>query len=106
MSQLGAPVKWKALSPTFGRPNAVGVVPQAQNPHAALLFADFMLSKDGQTLLRDRNRVPSSLAVETSLNKFPYQMIDPVITLDEKEKWEGLWSELFLGGQKVQKEAE
>lgn len=106
MSQRGAPVKWKALSPTFGRPNAIGVAAQAKNPHAALLFADFMLSKEGQTLLRDRNRVPASLAVETNLNKFPFQMIDPVITLDESEKWERLWSQMFLGGQKAQKESE
>lgn len=106
MAQRGAPVKWKPLAPTFGRPNAVGVTPRAPNPHAALLFADFMLSKDGQTLIKERNRVPSSTAVESSLNKFPYEMIDPVITLDENDKWEKLWSQLFLGGQKVQKEAE
>lgn len=106
MSVRGAPVKWKALNPTFGRPNAVGVAARAPNPHAALLFADFLLSRDGQTMLRDLNRVPSSQAVETSLNKFPYQMIDPVITLDENDKWEKLWSQLFLGGQKVQKESE
>lgn len=106
MARRGAPVQWKALSPTFGRPNAIGVVPQAQNPHAALLFVDFMLSNEGQTMLRDRNRVPASLSVETSLNKFPFQMINPVITLDESEKWERLWSQLFLGGQKAQKESE
>ena len=33
-------------------------------------------------------------------------MIDPVITLDEADKWDKLWSELFLKGQKVQKETE
>ena len=102
----GAPVKWKALTPTFGRPNAIGVVPRAQHPHAALLFTDFMLSREGQLLLKERNRVPASTAVDTQLNKFPFEMIDPVITLDESEKWEKLWSELFLKGQKVQKETE
>ena len=102
----GAPVKWKALLPTFGRPNGIGVVPQAPNPHAALLFTDFMLSPQGQLLIKERNRVPASLAVETQLNKFPFEMIDPVITLDEADKWEKLWSELFLKGQKVQKETE
>ncbi|MDO8437876.1 MAG: ABC transporter substrate-binding protein [Nitrosomonadaceae bacterium] len=102
----GAPVKWKALTPTFGRPNAIGVVPHAANPHAALLFADYMLSLEGQTMLEKRNRVPSSLAVDTQLNKFPFEMIDPVITLDEAEKWEMRWSELFLKGQKVQKETD
>ncbi len=102
----GAPVRWKAIRPTFGRPNAIGVARHAQRPHAALVFVDFMLSKEGQTILKERNRVPSSLAVDTNLNKFPFQMIDPVISLDEEERWEKLWSELFLGGQKVEKEKE
>ena len=106
LTMKGAPVKWKALVPTFGRPNAIGVAPRAANPHAALLFADFMLSLEGQTMLKERNRVPSSLAVETKLNKFPFEMIDPVITLDEADKWDKLWSELFLKGQKIKKETE
>ena len=71
-----------------------------------MLFTDFMLSPQGQLLLKERNRVPSSTAVDTQLNKFPFEMIDPVITLDESEKWEKLWSDLFLKGQKVQKETE
>ena len=104
LSQKGAPVKWKALVPTFARPNAIGVVARSANPHAALLFTDFMLSLEGQTLLKERNRVPASVAVDTNLNKFPFEMIDPVITLDEAEKWDKLWSQLFLGGQSVQKE--
>ena len=102
----GAPVKWKALTPTFGRPNGIGVAARAANPFAAMLFTDFMLSPQGQMLLKERNRVPSSTAVDTQLNKFPFEMIDPVITLDESEKWEKLWSDLFLKGQKVQKETE
>ncbi len=100
----GAPVKWKALAPTFGRPNAIGVVPRAVHPHAALLFTDFMLSPAGQQLLKERNRVPASLAVDTQLNKFPFEMIDPVITLDETDKWEKLWSGLFLKGQRIERE--
>ena len=102
----GAPVKWKAITPTFGRPNAIGVARHAPHPHAALLFADFMLSKEGQTLIKERNRVPASLAVDTHLNKFPFEMIDPVISLDEDAKWEKLWSELFLNGKKLEKESE
>ena len=102
----GAPVKWKALTPTFGRPNAVGTARAAPHPHAAMLFADFLLSREGQTIIKERNRVPASLSVDTHLNKFPFQMIDPVITLDENDKWEKLWSELFLKGKKLQKESE
>jgi iron(III) transport system substrate-binding protein len=102
----GAPVKWKAIQPTFGRPNAIGVAKRAPHPHAAMVFVDFMLSKEGQTILKERNRVPASLSVDTHLNKFPFHMIDPVITLDESEKWEKLWSDMFLKGKKLDKEAE
>ena len=102
----GAPVKWKALTPTFARPNAVGVVARAQHPHAALLFADFILSPQGQQIIKERSRVPASRAVDSALNKFPFEMIDPVITLDEADKWDKLWSDIFLKGQKVQKEHE
>jgi iron(III) transport system substrate-binding protein len=102
----GAPVKWKAINPTFGRPNAIGVAKKAPHPYAAMLFVDFMLSKEGQTILKERNRVPSSLSVDTHLNKFPFHMIDPVITLDEYDKWEKLWNELFLKGKKLEKEPE
>jgi iron(III) transport system substrate-binding protein len=102
----GAPVKWKALTPTFGRPNGVAVAKRTDRPHAALLFVDFMLSPEGQELIKKVNRVPASTAVDTNLNKFPYEMIDPVIVLDEAQKWEKLWSELFLKGQAIKKEAD
>ncbi len=78
----------------------------APHPHAALLFSDFTLSREGQTLIKERSRVPSSRTVDTRLNKFPFEMIDPSITLDEADKWEKLWSELFLKGQKVQKDVD
>lgn len=100
----GAPVKWKALDPTFGRPQGIGVAKNAPHPYAALLFADFLLSREGQEIIQQRGRVPSSLAVDSPLNKFKYQTIDPVIVLDEEDKWEKLWSNLFLKGQAVQKE--
>jgi iron(III) transport system substrate-binding protein len=101
----GAPVRWKAIEPTFGRPNAIGLARRAPHPYAALAFADFMLSKEGQTIIKERNRVPASISVETNLNKFPFHMIDPVVVLDENDKWEKLWTEMFLQGKKPQKEA-
>jgi len=104
--EKGAPIKWKPLLPTFGRPNAIGVSLRAPHPHAAMLFVDFMLSKEGQELIKARNRVPASKLVSTRLNDFPFQMIDPVIVLDEGQKWDKLWSELFLKGKAVSKEAQ
>src|SRR2546425_12906253 len=73
----GAPIRWNALKPTFGRPNAIGVARRAPHPHAALLFSDFLLSLEGQTILKERKRVPSNRAVGTHPNQFPLEMDDP-----------------------------
>jgi len=106
LARKSAPVRWKAIDPTFGRPNAIAVARRAPHPYAAMAFADFMLSREGQEILRERNRVPASLSVETNLNKFPFHMIDPVVVLDENDKWERLWSEIMLQGGKIRKETE
>lgn len=106
LAKSGAPIKWKALAPTMGRAGGVAVSAKAPHPHAALLFADFILSREGQELIKKRNRVPASTAIETPLNKFPFQVIDPAIVLDESAKWEKLWSTMFLNGRAVEHKEE
>jgi iron(III) transport system substrate-binding protein len=100
----GAPIEWKPLQPAFGQPSSVGVARAAPHPHAAALLADFILSPEGQQIIKARNRVPASVAVDSPLNKFRYGIIDPAIMLDEWQRWEGLWSELFLGGKAVKRD--
>ena len=46
-------------------------------------------------MIKSRNRVPSSHAVDSPLNKFDYRLIDPAIMLDEWDKWSAQWSQLF-----------
>lgn len=99
LKDKGAPIEWKALEPAFGQPGAIGLAKNAPHPYAALLFADFVLSKEGQEIIKERGRVPASAAVDSPLNKFKYQVIDPGIILDEWNKWAKLWSQLFLGGK-------
>ena len=97
--ERGAPIAWRPLQPAFGQPSSVALARRAPHPNAALLFIDFLLSREGQEILRDHKRVPSSRAVDSPLNKFDYRLIDPAITLDEWDKWSKLWSSLFLGGK-------
>jgi iron(III) transport system substrate-binding protein len=104
LKDKGAPIEWKALQPSFGQPSSVGVARRAPHPNAAWLFADFILSQEGQEIIKARNRVPSSRAVDSPLNKFRYELIDPTIALDEWDKWSRLWSALFLGGKEVKKD--
>jgi iron(III) transport system substrate-binding protein len=104
LKKAGAPVDWKPLAPAFGQASAIGLAKDSRRPHAALLFTEFLLSRDGQEFFKAVNRVPASLAVDTPLNKFPHEIIDPAIALDEGDKWDKLWSNLFLGGKPVERE--
>jgi iron(III) transport system substrate-binding protein len=101
LKRKGAPVDWRPLQPAFGQAAAIGVARHAPHPHAALLFTEFVLSREGQEIYKSVNRVPTSAAVDSPLNKFAYEIIDPLLTLDESEKWSRLFSGLFLGGQPV-----
>lgn len=92
----GGPIDWMPVEPVVGRPQGIGLAKNAPHPHAALLFADFVLSPEGQELFNAMGRVPVSLKVKNNLNNFPYTMVDPATVLDESEKWEKLWDNLFL----------
>jgi iron(III) transport system substrate-binding protein len=101
LKDKGAPIEWKPLQPAFGQAAAVGLSRYAPHPHAALLFTEFVLSKEGQEILKSGNRVPTSRLVDSPLNKFKYEIVDPVLALDESDKWDALFSNLFLGGRAV-----
>lgn len=96
LKRKGAPVDFVPVQPVVARPQGIGVARNAPHPHAALLFTDFVLSPEGQKLLESLGRVPASLRVKSELNNFPFIVIDPATALDEKDKWEKLWSDLFL----------
>jgi len=96
LKRRGAPIDWLPVEPVVGRPQGIGVARNAPHPHAALLFADFVLSPEGQELLNSMGRVPVSTKVKTELNRFPYTMVDPVTVLEEQEKWNKLWEGLFI----------
>ncbi len=96
LKRKGAPIDFVPVQPVVARPQGIGVAKNAPHPHAALLFADYVLSPEGQNLFESLGRVPASTRVESELNNFPFTMIDPVTVLDEKEKWDTIWSDLFL----------
>ena len=92
----GAPIDWRPLQPAFGQAAVVGVAKHAPHPHAALLFADFVLSPEGQQLFLSMGRVPASIKVKSPLNDFKYTLVDPITVLDESDKWEKIWNDLFI----------
>lgn len=92
----GAPVDWAAVEPVIARPQGIGVARQAPHPHAALLFADFMLSPEAQTMMAAMGRTPVSRSIKTETSGVNYVMSDPAVILDENDKWQALWDKLFL----------
>jgi iron(III) transport system substrate-binding protein len=52
-AKKGAPVVWVPMDINVVGAGGVAVYANAQRPHAALLFADFLLSPEGQKLLED-----------------------------------------------------
>ena len=96
LKRKGAPIDFVPVQPVAARPQGIGVARAAPHPHAALLFADFVLSPEGQKLFESMGRVPASTKVKSELNNFPFRMIEPATVLDEAERWEKLWNELFI----------
>jgi iron(III) transport system substrate-binding protein len=98
--QKGAPIDWMHIGPAIARPNGVGVAKNAPNPHAALLFYDFEISPEGQKILAGRDFVPTSKKIDTPLQKIPMKFVDARVALDDYQKWEKQYEELFLKAKK------
>ena len=55
---MGAPVAWVPLDPVSMTLQAAGITAKAPHPNAARLFLDFMISRAGQEVFRDRDYIP------------------------------------------------
>jgi len=97
LTRKGAPIDFVPVPPVVARPQGIGVAQRAPHPNAALLFADYVLSPEGQRLFESLGRTPVSTRVRSTRDAFPFTMIDPATVLDESKKWETLWNSLFRG---------
>lgn len=95
LKKKGAPVDWYAISPAVVRPNGVAVARKPANPHAAILFYDYMLSEAQPVLAKAKYLPTSRKATAADLSKLEIKFVDPALVLDESAKWESLYSEIF-----------
>jgi len=91
----GAPIDWFALEPAIARSNAIGVARQSPHPAAALLFHEYMLT-EAQQLMTTIDYVPSNTKVTSPLKGVKIVITDPVRSLDEADKWGGLFDETVV----------
>jgi ABC-type Fe3+ transport system substrate-binding protein len=97
MKQKGAPVEWYAIEPAIGRANGIAIPAKPPHPYAAMLFADFVLSPEGQAILERGGYVPANLRVASRARKVTLKFVDPAMVLDEDAKWKKLYKEIVLG---------
>jgi iron(III) transport system substrate-binding protein len=89
----GAPIKWVPMELVPTNAGGVAIPANAPHPHAALLFADFLLSPEGQKFL-------AKFGLESSLNKPDFKRYYPEAGMTamqyekENEKWEKLLQEI------------
>jgi iron(III) transport system substrate-binding protein len=95
LKRKGAPIDWFVLPPAaIARASGVAVAARAAHPHAALLWYDFELSEDAQKLLAERGYVPANRKAATP-ERTPLRFIDGKTVLDEGEKWDKRFAEIF-----------
>jgi iron(III) transport system substrate-binding protein len=70
MKKDGAPVDWvETFDPTVTTINGLGLGARAANPNAGKLLIDFALSKKGQEMVRDMQRIPGRSDVKPGAPK-------------------------------------
>ena len=98
--QKGAPVEWRPLEPVVTTVGSAGLVAKAANPHTALLFIDYLLSKEGQQFIMKGGLWSPREDVGSLDQKFKKNYLDEKYSSEEMEakiaQWEGLLRQLFL----------
>jgi iron(III) transport system substrate-binding protein len=97
----GGKVAWRAIGPSYTAVSGVALPTRAQNPHAAMLFIDFMLSAQAQKIYTD-DLGYVSLRKDMASKSPPVQKLylaqRPNYARDY-EKWNKLANEVFRSGR-------
>jgi iron(III) transport system substrate-binding protein len=97
----GASVAWKALDGVYANVNLLSIAANAPHPHAAMLYTDFTLSNEGQSMrIKIGNRsARNDLASADKPKKIHYLSEEPDFQTNF-DKWVALAKSVFGAGQK------
>lgn len=98
MKKRGAPIDWASLGPAPAIMVGIGVSSQMPHPHAARLYVDFVLSKEGQKLIRDFGRLGArtDFAQEQAamIKGVPMVPVNPALA-DQLDEYAKIMREIF-----------
>ena len=98
-----APVDWVPLQPVTGQVSRISLAGKAPHPDAAMLFLDFMFSKEGQQIIADHGDIPASPGVPAKLatlkpdtGRFTADYVPADQASTQMSEWNSLYQRLFV----------
>ena len=100
LKRRGLPIDWRPLEPVVTELVGTALPVDPPHPHAAMLLIDFILSLEGQKILRLWKRVPCHPGVKADppymSSGFDSILVDAKAFLERESDLEELWRELML----------
>ncbi|MGH7834043.1 MAG: ABC transporter substrate-binding protein [Candidatus Binatia bacterium] len=100
LKKAGAPIEVIAISPVFLRPSLLMLAAKAPHPHAGMLYLDFLLSNEGQSLLGKSGRLPGRKDVRAEDRELreglKFHMSDPLESGRNYKKLSALYEKTLL----------
>jgi iron(III) transport system substrate-binding protein len=98
--ETGAPVEWRPLEPVIANVGSSGITSKSPHPHAALLFLDYLHSREGQRVVMKGGLGSPREDLGSLEQKFKKTYFESRYSLEEFEKkfseWEELMKQLFI----------
>src|SRR5262245_46947305 len=96
-AEKGAPLGWLAPGPVPVTDSGVAIARKAPHPHAAMLLADFMMSKEGQRLYQELGYdSPRSDVAGAGAGVDKLYLTNRANYIREYEDWARLYQDVFL----------
>ena len=98
----GAPISWRAIGGTYSTIDGIAIPAKSAHPHAAMLYADFLLSPVGQKELQKLGYATARTDLENADKpaKIHYLTERPTY-FEDIEKWTNLGRQVFGKGDKA-----
>jgi iron(III) transport system substrate-binding protein len=93
--EKGGPVDWRPLEPVVANVGSSGMTTKAPHPHAALLFLDYLHSKEGQRVMMKGGLGSPREDVGSLERKFKKSYLEAQYSLEDLETKIGEWEELM-----------
>jgi iron(III) transport system substrate-binding protein len=98
--KTGAPVEWRPLEPVMANLGSSGMTTKSPHPHAALLFLDYLHSKEGQAVLIKGGLSSPREDVGSLDQRFKKVYLETQYSPEELDKkfseWQELMRQLFI----------